>query len=142
MSDDLVVSDDLIIPEHELTWRFDTSGGPGGQHANKSATRVELSYDLGASRAVDSARRERMLARLGGKAAGGIVTVVAADSRSQWRNRQMARRRMSEVLSQAMRVEAARRRTAVPRSAERRRLKAKRHRAAVKRMRRSPEQDE
>lgn len=139
---DLSIADAFTIPESELEWSFSTPGGPGGQHANRSATRAELSWNLAASAAVGDAVKERLLGALGARVRNGVITVTAGESRSQWRNRQMARRRMSEVLSQAMRVEAARRRTAVPRSAERRRLKAKRHRAAVKRMRRSPEQDE
>ncbi|MBI5157572.1 MAG: aminoacyl-tRNA hydrolase [Acidimicrobiia bacterium] len=136
------VAEHLTVPGDELRWRFDTSGGPGGQHANRSSTRVELSWDLGSTAAVTEPTRRRLLERLGKKAPGGIVTVIAADTRSQWRNRSIARHRMHEVLTEALREDPDRVPTRVPHAARRRRLEGKRRRADLKRSRRMPEQDE
>ncbi len=139
MSDDLAVADDLVIPAGELVWRFSTSGGPGGQHANRSATRVELQFDLGASPSVDDTARRRMLGRLGPRARDGVVTVVVDESRSQWRNRQLARARLARLLQDAGRRRRRRVPTGPSAAARRRRLEAKRRRSDVKRRRRPPE---
>ena len=130
------------IPAEELRWRFDTSGGPGGQHANKASTRVELSWDLGASPAVPEGIRRRLLDRLGTRTPGGVLTVIAADTRSQWRNRSIARHRMAEILTDALRVDPDRIATRLPAGARRRRLERKRMRSETKRMRHAPEQEE
>ncbi len=131
----------ITVPPDELQWRFDTSGGPGGQHANKSATRVELSWDLGASTTVPDDLRKRMLSRLGSRAANGVVTVTAGDTRSQWRNRAIARHRMEEILTDAMRIDPHRIPTGMPSAARRRRLERKRRRAEIKKGRRAPGED-
>ncbi len=130
------------VPPEELQWRFDTSGGPGGQHANKAATRVELAWDLGATTAIPDDLRTRMLSRLGSRAANGVVTVVAGDTRSQWRNRAIARHRMEEILTDATRIDRHRVPTGVPSGARRRRLERKKRRAETKRGRRAPSGDE
>ncbi|GBD84280.1 peptidyl-tRNA hydrolase ArfB [bacterium BMS3Abin02] len=135
----LRVDADFVIPGDELVWRFETSGGPGGQHANRSRTRAELSFDLGASEAVGAETKQRMLARLGRRARSGVVTVAVDESRSQWRNRQMARRRLADLLRDAMTEPKSRRPTKPSGGARRRRLEAKRARGAVKRLRRPPE---
>ena len=139
MDDDLAVSDDLVIPAAELAWRFDTAGGPGGQHANKAATRAEVSFDLGRSPAVAEEARQRMLARLGSRAPSGVVTVTVDDTRSQWRNRQLARRRLADLLRDSMRRPRPRRPTRPTAAAKRHRLDAKRRRGETKRLRRRPE---
>ncbi|MDH3731214.1 MAG: aminoacyl-tRNA hydrolase, partial [Acidimicrobiia bacterium] len=82
---------DVEIPESEISWSFGPSGGPGGQHANRSATRAELRWDLTQSTAIDDATRAKLIARMPG-AGSGVVAIVADGSRSQWRNRQEARR--------------------------------------------------
>jgi len=131
----------LVIPPSELNWRFDTSGGPGGQHANKAATRVELSFDLAASPSVADDIRTRMLDRLGKRARNGVVTVSVDESRSQWRNRAIARRRMARLLREASRIERPRRITRPTRASRARRLEAKRRRSETKRLRRRPNPD-
>jgi len=136
------VSEHLTVPGDELRWRFDTSGGPGGQHANRSATRVELSWDLATTSAVSERTRRQVLERLGKRAPGGVLTVVAADTRSQWRNRSIARHRMQEVLTEALREDPDRVATRVPHAARRRRLEHKRRRSDLKRSRRMPEEEE
>ena len=132
----------FVIPPDELRWQFDTSGGPGGQHANKSATRVELSWDVTTSDAVDPSMRSRLLERLGTRAPGGVVKVAAADTRSQWRNRAMARRRLEEVLLTALRPERDRVATTPTAPGRRRRAEAKRRRSMLKRLRQRPEEEE
>ena len=137
--DDLTVTGSLVIPSGELQWRFDPAGGPGGQHANKSSTRVELSYDIAGSPSVDDATRRRLLTALGDRLSNGVLTVQVGDSRSQWRNRQLARRRLAEILQAGLKPPAPRRRPTKPsRAARERRLNAKRARAETKRMRRRP----
>lgn len=131
----------FVVPAEELRWRFDTSGGPGGQHASKAATRVELSWDLAAGAAVPDALRAHMLDRLGPRAPHGVVTVIAGDTRSQWRNRAIARHRMEEILTDATWVDPDRIPTGIPSAARRRRLDRKRRRAETKQLRRAPEQD-
>lgn len=135
--DDLQIRDGLILPTGELKWRFDASGKPGGQHANKSATRVELSFDLRGSAAFDDELRQRLLANLSHD--DGVVRIVVGDSRSQWRNRQMARRRLAEVINEALRPPPPRRRATRPtRASKERRLAGKRERSETKRMRQKP----
>lgn len=138
---DLRVTDEITIPNAELEWRFLPTGGPGGQHANRSATRAELIFDLGTSGAFDEDTKQHVLARLGGRAPGGVVTVREDASRSQWRNRQRARARLVRLLREAMRRERPRRPTKPSRDATRRRLDAKRRRGETKRLRRRPEPD-
>jgi ribosome-associated protein len=138
---DLRVTPEITIPEAELEWRFSTSGGPGGQHANRSATRAELVFDLSASVAFPAEVKAVAIEKLAGRAKGGVVVVTADSSRSQWRNRQAARRRLAELLASAVRVERPRRPTAPGRAARRRRLDDKRRRSDTKRLRRKPDVD-
>ena len=137
--DDLRVSVDVVIPSGELKWRFDPSGGPGGQHSNKSSTRVELTFSLADSNAFADLLRTRVLERLGADAPEGVITVQVSESRSQWRNRQIARRRLVEILLEAMRPPPPKRRATRPtRSSRERRLSAKRARSQTKRLRKRP----
>lgn len=137
--DDLRITDDISIPAAELEWRFVTSGGPGGQHANRSATRAELIFDLGSSRAFSDDVKHRMLDALRGETVDGVLTVGEGSSRSQWRNRQKARARLAEMLRAAMRPKPSRKPTKPSRAAKRRRLRDKRRRSEKKRLRRPPE---
>ena len=136
---DLPVTDAFVIPEGELHWAFSTSGGPGGQHANRNATKAELSWDLAASPIVLHDERARLTRRLGSRVRDGVITVVAGESRSQWRNRQMARRRLADLLAEALRPERRRIPTRPSKTARDTRLKDKRRRAADKRLRKPPE---
>lgn len=137
--DDLRITDDISIPAAELEWRFVTSGGPGGQHANRSATRAELIFDLGSSRAFSDDVKHRMLDALRDETVDGVLTVGEGSSRSQWRNRQKARARLAEMLRAAMRPKPSRKPTKPSRAAKRRRLRDKRRRSEKKRLRRPPE---
>jgi len=138
MDEPLRVAPGLVIPADELRWRFDTTGGPGGQHANRSATRAELTFDLAGSPSVADDLRRRLLERLGPRAPGGLVRVAADESRSQWRNRQTARRRLAALLAEALRVPRRRRPTRPTAASRLRRLADKRHRAEVRRRRQPP----
>ena len=140
--DPLRVGDLFTIPEGELQWRFDPSGGPGGQHANRSSTRVELTFDIATSEVVPDRLRTRMLRRLGGRVRDGVLRVTVDETRSQWRNRAIARRRLAELLVDSARPPRRRRRTSVPQSARRRRRDAKRRRSDLKRLRRRPNHDD
>lgn len=139
MSEDLIVAGRFIIPGRELSWRFAPTGGPGGQHANKVSSRAELSYDLAASTVFDDETKQRVITRLGGRLHHGVVTVIVDESRSQWRNRQLARRRLAALLDEAMRPARIRRRTKPSKASQRRRLEWKRRHGATKRLRRPPE---
>lgn len=139
--DDVVVTPAHTVPARELAWRFDTSGGPGGQHANRSSTRVEVRYDLASSDVFDAALRARMLERLGTRARDGVVVVAADDSRSQHQNRTEALRRLKELLVDAMHVPKTRRATRPSRGARERRKDAKRRRSETKQLRRKPDPD-
>ena len=134
--DDLPVSRGVRVPRSELTWRFSASGGPGGQHANKAATRVELTWDVAASSALLPVQRERVLAKL-----GPVVRIVVDDERSQARNRALAEERFVARLAAALHVEAPRRATKPSKGAKERRLQAKKQRSQTKADRRRPPTD-
>ena len=129
--DDLRVTRTLVIPAHELQWRFSRSGGPGGQHVNTSDTRVELRFDVASSMALGPRQRARLLEVL-----GPVVRVVASSERSQARNREAARRRLAERLAAALVPPTPRRATAPSRSAKERRLDEKHRRSERKQSRR------
>lgn len=137
MSDDLVVTGSVRIPRHEIDISFSASGGPGGQHANKAATRVELRLDLTTSTAFSRAQRERVVERLGDE-----IRVVADDERSQLRNRALAEERLVARLQSALHVQRSRRKTKPTRGSKERRLKAKKGRSDVKRQRQRPSRDD
>ncbi len=139
MDEPLHAAPGLVIPAEELRWRFDPSGGPGGQHANKSSTRVELAFDVAGSPAVPEPLRSLLLERLGSRLTTGELRVVVNESRSQWRNREIARRRLAAVLEEALRTRRPRRATRPTAAARLRRLAVKRHRGEAKRRRRPPD---
>ncbi len=135
----LHVSAGLVIPEGELHWRFSRSSGPGGQSVNTTDSRVELSFDVSATQALSETLKVRALARLAGRAVDGVVTVTAAEHRSQLRNREAAERRLATLISDAVAPERrARRATRPTRGSVRRRLESKQRRGAVKRNRQAP----
>lgn len=141
MADDLQLHDGrgavLLIPAEELRWRFSRSGGPGGQAVNTTDSRVELVFDLAATQALSPPLKERALGRLGPRLVAGELVVVASEHRSQWRNRQAARRRLQALLEEALRPPPPPRRPTRPgRGAVERRLEAKRRRASIKSQRR------
>ncbi len=136
---DLPVADAFVIPEAELEWAFTTSGGPGGQHANRNATKAELRWDIAATAVLDEDLRARLVAGLGSRVRDGVITITAGESRSQWRNRQMARRRLAELMEGALHERRRRVPTRPSRRARDTRIKDKRRRGADKRLRKPPE---
>lgn len=131
----------ITIPDHELDWRFTTSGGPGGQHANRSSTAVELRFTPRDSQALPARLRERVTSRLSDRMTNaGELIVTASDHRSQTRNRETALGRMRALLLEATAPPARPRRPTRPsRAAKRRRLEDKARRAETKRLRRRPD---
>ena len=122
------------LPLSEVELRVSRSSGPGGQHANVTASRVEASFDVAASSALSEGQKQRVMARC-----GPIVRAVAQDTRSQTRNRELALERLRSRLAAALNVPRRRRRTAPSASARRERLEAKRRRSELKRRRRRPD---
>ena len=133
----LRVTRDVSIPLAEIELRASRSGGPGGQHANVTASRVEAVFDVSSSPSLTGAQRERVMGRLGPR-----VTAVAQDTRSQARNRELALERLRSRLAGALAVQRPRKKTRATRASKERRLQGKRKRADVKRARRRPSADD
>jgi ribosome-associated protein len=128
----------ITIPPDELSWRFSRSPGPGGQSVNTSDTRAELSFDVAESAVLPPALKERALRALEGRLTDGVLTVTAAENRSQLRNREAAAARLSALLSAAIAPPPRPRRPTRPtRASKERRLAAKQRRSQTKRLRRS-----
>lgn len=131
------ITDDVNIPLSELQFRFATGGGPGGQHANRSATRVRLLFDVAHSPALDEETRQRLLQELSHRLdSRGVLQIDVQESRSQYRNRAIALERLQTVLAEALEEEAERKPTKPSRAAQRRRLIEKKKRGELKRQRR------
>jgi ribosome-associated protein len=128
------VTRSVVLPLAEIELRFSRSSGPGGQHAQKSDTRVEAVFDVEASSALSEAQKRRVLAK-----AGPVLRAVAQDERSQWRNRELALERLADALRAALKVRRKRKPTKPSKTAVERRLETKRRRAATKRLRRPPD---
>jgi ribosome-associated protein len=122
--------------QSEVAFRFSRSSGPGGQHAQKTSTRVEAVFDVEASSGLTPAEIRRVLERL-----GPVVRAIAQDERSQLRNRALATERILEQLREATRVRRPRRATKPTATSEKRRLETKRRNAATKRLRRPPAEE-
>jgi ribosome-associated protein len=129
------VTRSVVVPLGEIELRFSRSSGPGGQHAQKSETRVEAVFDVEASEALSDVQKRRVIART-----GPILRAVAQDERSQWRNRELAVERIADQLRAALRVERRRVATKPTAAAVERRLDQKRRRSATKRLRRGPDE--
>jgi len=127
------VTRSVVLPRSEIELRYSRSSGPGGQHAQKSETRAEAVFDVGASSALTEAQKRRVTAK-----AGPVVRAVAQDERSQARNRELAVERLVGQLREALRVPRRRRPTRPTAQSRERRLESKRRRSATKRLRRPP----
>jgi ribosome-associated protein len=135
----LVVTPNLSIPLAEIVIRATPSSGPGGQHVNRSATRIEAVWNVTASPVLTPAQRSRLQLRLASRLDGdGNLRVVASDRRSQLQNRSAALERLSGVVSRALAVPKARRATKPTRASKERRLDSKKRRGTTKRERRQP----
>ena len=127
------VTRSVILPPSEIELRTSRSSGPGGQHAQKSETRVEAVFDVEASAALSPVQKRRVVAK-----AGPVLRAVAQDERSQLRNRELAVGRLVEQLREALRVPRRRKPTKPSKAAKERRLQEKRRRGETKRLRRQP----
>jgi ribosome-associated protein len=137
MRDPMVVNPELAVPLSEIELRTSRSSGPGGQHANVTASRVEAVFDLRESAVLSDAQRDRLRARYGHR-----VTAVAQDARSQARNRELALERLRDKLAAGVVIPKRRRPTKPSKAASERRLEGKRRRSERKRARRPPTVDE
>jgi ribosome-associated protein len=135
--DDVRINRSLVIPDDEIEMRFSTSGGPGGQHANKAATRVELAWNVTASRALGPRQRARIEDRLRTRIdSSGTLRLTSNKYRSQWRNREDVVARLADLVAGALRPEKPRVGTKPTRASKERRLQDKRRRSVIKRERR------
>ena len=133
MAELLPINRDVAIPLDEVILQASRSSGPGGQHANKTESRIEASFDVAASGTLDDAQKARVTARC-----GPVVRAVAQDARSQTRNRALALERLSARLARALEVPRVRRATKPTKASRVRRLDAKRRAAQRKQQRRRP----
>jgi ribosome-associated protein len=137
MDDPMILGRHAAIPLSEIVVRASRSSGPGGQHANVTASRIEASFDVAASTALTDQQKRRVIARTGPR-----VVAVAQDARSQARNRELALERLQARLTRALAVQRPRRATRPSQAAVRKRLDAKRRQALRKRRRRPPQAEE
>ena len=139
MEDDLPILPGVLIPGAELSFTASRASGPGGQHVNKTSSRVLLRWDVRDSAALDDRQRARVCERLRSRLTRDDVLQVAAESeRSQHRNRELARQRLAALVRGALSRRKRRVRTKVPRGVHRRRVEGKRRRGQVKRLRKKP----
>ena len=131
----------LVVPAGELVERFSHASGPGGQGVNTADSRVQLSLDLAMTTALNDKQRERALSVLGDRLTGTLLTITAAEHRSQRRNRTAARERLAHVLRAALTPPTPRRATKPTRASKLRRLADKKKRGEVKARRRRPDAD-
>ena len=137
MDDPLIVRGNTAIPLDEIELRASRSSGPGGQHANKTSSRIEASFDVSAAQALSDAQKRRIMSRLGPR-----VVAVAQDARSQTRNRELALERLAGRLSEALEVQRPRRATRPTGASVRQRLTDKRRQSERKAQRRPPKEDQ
>jgi ribosome-associated protein len=133
MEDPMIVAPGIAIPLSEVLIRTSRSSGPGGQHANVTASRVEAVFDVAESPSLTEDQRRRAMAKVGPR-----LTAVAQDARSQARNRELALERLRERLSAALAVPRKRRATRPTRASRKRRIESKRRRSQTKSLRRRP----
>lgn len=127
----------FLIPEHELAWKFGPSGGPGGQHANRAHTRVELRWVIASASGPSESQRSRLTSKL-----GDPVLVVVDDERSQVRNRDIARQRLAKRVGEALHQARDRTPTRPTLGSRRRRVDEKRRRSQLKQGRSRPTRDD
>jgi ribosome-associated protein len=143
-ADEVRIDDRLTIPASELEFTFATGGGPGGQHVNKTATKVTLHFDVVTSPSLDDAQRALVLERLASRLdSDGVLRIQVHETRSQAKNREIAVARLKDLLARALRPVRPRRPTKPSQAAKQRRLESKRRHSETKRRRRyTPDQGE
>ena len=139
----LIVNDRVHIPTAELTFRATRAGGPGGQHVNTSSTRVELTWNVRTTSALDDAQRARVMEKLANRIDdAGVLRITASSSRSQYRNKQDVSERLAALVADALKIAKPRRKTKMPHAAREARLQSKKRRSEVKRRRGPVSRDE
>lgn len=133
IAESIRVTRSVTVPRSEIEVRFSRSSGPGGQHAQRTETRVEALFDVAASSSLTERQRQRVIAK-----AGPVLRAVAQDERSQWQNRELATTRVIEALRAALEVPRKRKPTEPTAAARAKRLEAKRRRGHIKRLRKPP----
>jgi ribosome-associated protein len=136
MVEKLRIDSTCVIPLEEITWRYDTAGGPGGQHANRTRSRVEATFDVAGSPSLTDSQRTRLLTRV-----GAVVRAASSEERSQTRNRQVALDRLRHRLADGLHQERPRRASKPTKAGKEKRLAGKRRRSDVKRARGRPDTD-
>jgi ribosome-associated protein len=143
MADPIRISNRFSIPASELDFRASRSGGPGGQHANTTATRIQLRWNVRTAPSLSEGRRERILAGLANRIdQDGVLQVTVDTHRSQHRNREEAVERLAELVRDALRPAKARKPTRRTKSSNEKRLKAKKQRGHLKKLRGPVQRDE
>lgn len=138
--DDIEVNDELSIPRSEIDTRATRSSGAGGQHVNKTASRIEITWNIRTSRSLTDEQRERLLAKLESRLSEeGEIRIVASDTRSQLRNREHAETRLADLIRRSLAVKKKRKPTRRPRAANEARLTEKKKHSEKKRERRTAE---
>jgi ribosome-associated protein len=138
----LPIKDGIILPGHELWFVASRSGGPGGQHVNKTSSRVSLHWNLAASTVLDQAQKARVAQRLKNRiSADGVLQIHESGHRSQHRNREEARKRLAELLIMALVIARKRWPTRAGKGAHLRRMESKRRRSLIKSWRRRPSEE-
>jgi ribosome-associated protein len=127
------INSDLCLPLSEFNFRSSRSSGPGGQHANKSETKIEAMFDVLASQTLTDEQKQRLMAKI-----GPVIKSIAQDERSQYRNKELATKRLSEAIALALKTKRKRVPTKVSVSAKEKRLETKKIRGDVKKMRQTP----
>ncbi|MFC8303319.1 alternative ribosome rescue aminoacyl-tRNA hydrolase ArfB [Specibacter sp. NPDC057265] len=136
---DLDVGGGVVIPGREISWRFSRSSGPGGQHVNSSDSRVELLWDVHSSTALTPEQRGQLLQRLNKRVVDGVLSITAAEQRSQLRNREIALAKFATLVASALAPAGPARRPSKPtRGSKRRHQAAKQRRSETKSLRRRP----
>ena len=140
---DLTINKQLVIPAAELNMTADRSGGPGGQHVNKTSSRVRLEWSVADSAVLTEQQRARLLVKLASyMTKDGVMHVSSSDTRSQHRNREEARKRLVALVRSGLKKPKPRKKTRQSRASHRRRLEAKKRRSEIKRSRRNPQHDD
>ncbi len=142
MTRNVRINRSLTIPGDEIQLKFSTSGGPGGQHANKVATRVDLAWNVATSRALGPRQRQRLRQKLRSRIdSAGNLRISSDTRRSQMRNRDAAIQRLESLVRDALRRETPRISTAPTKASQERRLQDKKRRSEIKRLRRATHDD-
>ncbi len=136
MKNDLLVKNGITIPEHELEITASRAGGPGGQHVNKTSTKITVRWNVKTTVALNDSQKERVLQNLNTRlTSDGDLIIHSSATRSQEQNRRMALENLTQIVSKALYVPKKRMRTRISRSAKEARLEGKKRLSARKKMR-------